>query len=193
MTCVNNYTPWVEVRKQIQETTMLEPRDGKIIYPYEEATIELVEIQYSDVLPTTKYVLRKNLVTQANLSVDLQQQGYASQLDLEGSLELISESGEYHKLTPPIVETTDEDHTYIIDGAHRTVIGRWLGRSSFNAIHISGIRPDCPSYARPNSWEEIRIYENLPLKNELKKDYRPNPRGLYRNFGPINGSSLRKA
>lgn len=189
---IEGQTPWETLEGQIRQTTLLEPRDGEMIYPYEDAEISLIEIDYADVWPTTKYVLRENLATQASLLCELANHGYKSQLDLEGSLHLITQYGDRHSLTPPIVETTPEDCTYILDGAHRTTIGRWLGRTSFMGIHIVGIRPDCPSYARPNPWEDIKIYDTLPEDKYLRKLYRQDARKLYRDFGPINGSAFRK-
>ena len=183
--------PWNELQQQVRQTTLLKDRDGEPVYPYLEAEIDTVELPYALVRPTSKYVLRPNLAMHAALAYDLAQHG-ENPLDLEYGLDIVNDHGELHKLTPPIVEDTLEDGVYVLDGAHRTTLGRWAGRKTFTAIYIRGVRPDCPSYAKPNNWDDIKIYETLPAEKYLKKDYRDNAGSLYRNSGPINDSAYRK-
>ena len=174
----------------MRETTLLQSGDSAPVYPYEDASIKLEKVSFSDVSPTTLYVIRKNLAIQAGIAHDLSKEGYHP-LELEGGLVLKDDTGEETGFIPPIVEETDDEGKYVLDGAHRTSIGRWLGRSDFLAIHVVGIRPDCPGYAFPNSWDEIRIMEEVPSNPAEKKHYRgENYRALYRDFSPLNGSRL---
>lgn len=138
-------------------------------------------------------MIRKNLAIQAAIASDLSVEGYHP-LELEGGLLLKNETGEETGFVPPIVEETDEEGKYVLDGAHRTSIGRWLGRTHFVAVHVSGIRSDCPGYAFPNSWDEVKVMEEVPSNPAEKKHYRgDNYRGLYRDFSLLNGSKLREA
>jgi len=193
---VERIVPWEELEQNLRKTPLLEERNGEKIYPYAEADIRLADIAYADVAPTSLYVVRNNLAKLATISSDLSVQGY-DPLELASGLVLQDETGETVGLVPPIVEETENEGKYILDGAHRTSIGRWLGRTHFTAIHISGIRPDCPAYAFPNDWNDLKIAEKVPTDPAQKKDYRTDwpggYRSLYRNFGPINGSHLRES
>lgn len=194
MFTVEKIVPWDELEGRVRTTPLLHPRDGQTIYPYEEADITLQEVSYADVAATSLYVLRRNLATQAAIANDLSR---ADHHPLELRVGLIlrdSDTGKTTGFVPPIVEQTAEDGAYVLDGAHRASIGRWLGRTSFTAIYISGIRSDCPSYALPNRWDDIRITEEVPVNAAQKKQYRgSNYRELYRDFSTLNGSRLRES
>ncbi len=182
---VERSIPWKELEPAVRRTPLLNHRD---IHPYADAQIDLREVAYSEVNPTSLYVLRANLALQAALANDIQLEGY-NQLELEGSLVIRTPDGELVELVPPIVERTEKEGAYIIDGAHRTNMGRWLGRTSFVAIFISGIREDCPPYAFPNDWEEVKIREEVPTDPTQKKRYREaDYKRLYRDFSDFSGS-----
>jgi len=168
MISIEKEIPWDQLEQRLRETPLLQQGDGPAIYPYEDATIRLEKLAYADVAPTTLYVIRKNLAVQAMINVDLSYQNY-DPLNLEGGLLLKTGSGDEIGLVPPIVEETDEEGKYVLDGAHRTCIGRWLGRTHFIGVHVTGIRPDCPGYAFPNRWDEIKIVEEVPTNPADKK------------------------
>lgn len=196
MVRVEGIIPWDDLEQRLRETQLLEARDGQPVYPYASADIRLENIAYADVAPTSLYVVRRNLATLATITNDLSAQGY-DPLQLNGGLLLAdeSDSNETVGLIPPIVEETAQEGRYILDGAHRTSIGRWLGRTHFMGVLISGIRPDCPGYALPNTWRDLEIVEEVPQNPTQKKNYRTEwpggYRSLYRDFGPLNGSHLR--
>lgn len=192
MVTIEKFMPWGELEQRIRETPLLWQGEGDPVYPYENAVIRLESLAYADVRPTSLYVLRGNLAVQAAIASDLAIQD-CHPLELEGGLLLKNEAGEEVGLVPPIAEATDDDGTYVLDGAHRTGFGRWQGRTHFMGVRISGIRPDCPGYAFPNSWDEMRIMEAVPCSTADKKRYRgPNYRSLYRDFSLLNGSKLRE-
>ena len=193
MVTIERVIPWDELEQRLRETPLLRQGDSEPVYPYEDAKIRLEKMAYADVAPTSLYVIRKNLAIQAAIASDLSAVGYHP-LELEGGLVLKNETGEEMGLVPPIVEETDEEGKYVLDGAHRTSMGRWLGRTHFVAIHVSGIRSDCPGYAFPNSWDEVKVMEEVPTNPAEKKHYRgENYKGLYRDFSLLNGSKLREA
>lgn len=193
MVTVEQVVPWEDLEQRLRETPLLRQSGEDAVYPYEDATIRLEKLAYADVAPTSLYVIRKNLAIQAVIGCDLSVEGYEP-LALGCGLLLKNENGEETGFIPPIVEETDKEGKYVLDGAHRTSVGRWLGRTHFVAVHISGIRSDCPGYAFPNSWDEIKIMEDVPSNPADKKHYRgENYRSLYRDFSVLNGSKLREA
>lgn len=184
-------TSFTELENQVRHIPMLEAApNGEVIYPYLDADIGLVEVSYSDIKPTTLYVLRKNLEIQSSLSVQLDRIGF-DPLELTGSLVLQNTSGETFGLLPPVVEETDIDGAYLVDGIHRNYRPRLLGRLSFTALFISGVDERCPSYAYPNDWHEIVEHNEVPSDPSHKKRYRDNPKSLYRNFGILKAGAPR--
>lgn len=186
-TIIEKVVPWEILEQCVRETTLLEPPDGRAIYPYEEATISLREVEYASVSPTSLYVLRRRLAALALITHDLSLAGYHP-LELDCGL-VIDHEGRRAGLIPPIVEETATDGQYVLDGAHRTSMGRWCGRTHFLAIHIVGVRPDCPPYAFPNSWDDIRVEEQVPRDPARQRYYRrAHYRALFRDFGLLNKS-----
>lgn len=186
--------PMETLEEQIRNVTLLHQRDGEVVYPYADADIDLANVDYHRVRPTTLYVLRSHLEFQGRLSRDLQKQGYHP-LNLPGGLVLEddeAETGEAMGLIPPLVEETVTDGMHLVDGAHRTYLGKQIGRTFFKALHVRGVREDCPVYAHPNDWDEIVQYDEVPSDPALKKRYRiENYASLYRDFSGLNGSRLR--
>ena len=192
MVSVEQTVGWEGIEDKVRQTKLLSANQEQAVYPYEYARISLRNISYDEVSPTSLYVLRNNLAVQAAIAADLSAEGIHP-LELEGGLILKSDAGERMGFVPPIVEETDAEGKYVLDGAHRTSIGRWTGRLGFVAIHVTGIRPDCPGYAYPNGWDEVRIVENVPANSAEKKYYRGEAyRELYRDFSELNGSQLRE-
>lgn len=192
MVNIEGVVDWHTLEQNVRETTLLEQRNGETVYPYENATIQLKNINYRDVSPTSLYVLRKNLAIQAQIAVALFEEGY-DPLELDGGLLISGIDDSVQRLVPPIVEETALDGQYVLDGAHRAYRGYLdKDRDSFVAIHVSGIHPDTPAYASPNRWDEIKELDNVPQDPAEKKHYRDGYRGLYRNFGPLNGSAIRE-
>ena len=135
-------------------------------------------------------MLRKNLELQRKLVADLAGHGHHP---LELDNQLLLRDGDYTiGLIPPIVEHDPVHGNCLIDGAHRTYVGRESGRQAMRAIYIQGANPNYPIYAYPNDWHEIREYEEVPKDPALKKRYRTqNPQVLYRNLSGLNGSVMR--
>lgn len=183
--------PWSTLEDQIRHVPLLQPRDGKLVFPYLHAHIALEEINYDDVRPTSLYALRDHLSFQIKLAEDLIPKH--DPLALKGALTLMNEEGEKIGIIPPIVEETPEDGKYILDGLHRTLVGRQTGRTHFTAIHITNFRSDCPAAVLPNDWAEVKLYDHVPGDPALKRRYREDPSNLRRNFSALNGSRPRQA
>lgn len=194
MYAIAEITPWEDLERAVRQTTLL----GQDIEPYADARISLEAVSYDRTLSTSLYVARTLLAHQSDIAKAIAPEGF-DPLDLEHGLVLSSvTAGNGETLTgyvPPIVEVFD-DVQYVLDGSHRANRGRWMGRTAFNAIVVRGIRDDCPPYARPNEWNEVVMYEKPPQEPRLRKRYngdyaKGKPQQLYRDFSPLNGSTLR--
>jgi hypothetical protein len=190
--------PFSEVERQLRGITLLNQPD---VHPYEDAEIFLQEFGWDDVLPTSKYVLSRQLAVQRAIRASIAPHGF-DQLELESGLIVVGGEKGQQGLIPPIVERFFEPdrpgtvRPYIIDGSHRTNLGRMEDRKGFLAVFVSGIRSDCPPYAFPNRWEEVEERTELPEDRATWKNYRGDvTRGeqyaLYRDYSPINGSTPR--
>ena len=190
---VVDQTPWEELERQIREVPLLAQQNGESIFPYANATIELAEVAYADVRPTSLYVLQANLDFQKQLAADLAQQGI-DPLALTGSLLLGMPDGTSVGMIPPIAERNGREGTYTIDGAHRTYLGWLSGRKTFKTILISNVPAEYPSTAAPSEWTDIKVYETVPKDSALKRRYRTaDPVWMRRNFSHLNGSHPRTA
>lgn len=186
--------PLSELEARLRSITLLNQPD---IHPYEDARISIQRFRWDEVLPTSRYVLSRQLEVQRAIRASIALLGY-DPLELEGGLMIVGgEKGE-EGLIPPIVERfpADGDMPYVIDGSHRTNLGRMEGRDSFLGVFVRGIRPDCPPYAFPNSWEEVEERAELPEDRAEWKNYRGDVSkgeqyALYRDYSPINGSTPR--
>lgn len=182
--------PWEVLEDQIRHVPLLQPREDQIIFPYLHAQITLKEISYDDVRPTSLYALRGNLSLQQKLAQELAPSH--DPLALKGALRLLSDQGKEIGLIPPIVEETEENGKYILDGLHRTLAGRQTGRTHFTAIYITDFRSDCPAAVLPNEWDDIKLYDEVPADPALKRRYRENQMSLRRDFSELNGSRPRQ-
>ena len=183
--------PFDQLEQQIRAVPLLQRREGELVYPYEHADITLESIPYVGVRPTSRYVVTDNLDRQRKLAQDLHVQGY-DPLRLSGSLLLQSSTAEAPVgLIPPIVEETDANGLYMIDGMHRSYIGWQSGRIALTVVRVRGIRVDCPAAALPNEWTDIIEYPRVPSDVRLKRDYRDDHLAYRRDFSRLNGSQPR--
>ena len=102
MITVERMIPWDDLEQRVRETPLLQQDDSQPVYPYEDATIRLEKIAYTDVSPTSLYVIRRLLAVQAAIGADLSAKGHHP-LELEGGLLLKDEHGKETGLVPPIV------------------------------------------------------------------------------------------
>lgn len=194
---VEDEIPFSDLEERLRGITLLNQPD---IHPYEDATITIERFTWDQVLPTSRYILTRQLDTQRAIRESIAPIGY-DQLELESGLIIVGGEKGRQGLIPPMVERFDEDDgngpvTYVIDGSHRTNLARLEGRKSFLGLLVEGIRPDCPPYAFPNSWEEVRELTELPEDRREWKNYRGDVTkgeqyALYRDYSPINGSTPR--
>ncbi|MCA9312955.1 hypothetical protein H6801_04480 [Candidatus Nomurabacteria bacterium] len=173
-----------ELIDRIRDVALLKNPD---IRPYRCAEVAIREVNLADIKPTTLYVLSKNLEFQRNLTATLAGHDL-DPLSLSGVAEL-EHQGNVTGLIPPIVEVDAEHGPCLIDGAHRTYIGRQAGRSIISALWIEGVDPNYPIYAYPNDWVDIVEYDSIPA---VKKHYREGDYSrLYRDISALNGSAMR--
>jgi hypothetical protein len=177
------------LKGRLQAITLL----GSTTTPYAHATIQLRTLSYDTVQPTSLYIARSLLAVQEEIEQVLGEQNLHP-LELTGGLMLRNEQANGTilevGLTPPIIECWDGQY-YVLDGSHRLNLGRMKGRTQFTAIVIEHVAASCPMYAYPNAWNEVITYDTPPLEPALRKRYRDNYQHLYRDLGPLNGSTLR--
>lgn len=163
------------------------------VQPYADADISMRSVRLAECRPVSLYVLTDNLKRQLALRASLLGKG-VDPLSLDGSLNLRTDDGESVAMLPPIVEEDPEHGPLLIDGTHRTYVGRSLGYDAVKALYITGSHPEYPVYAFPNEWSAIREHHSVPTDLAEKKHYRPGDyRALYRDFSSLNGSRMREA
>jgi len=158
--------------------------------PYANADISLEHMAMEDFVPTTLYVVKNGLRVQRSLRKDLLGLGH-DPLNLDGALH-VNNDGYRVGIVPPIVEDDPEFGPMLIDGAHRVYNARLIGTEVIKVLRIKNSLSEAPVYAFPNQWDEVLEYNEAPTNPKLKKNYRDNPRSLYRDFSALNGSSIRE-
>jgi hypothetical protein len=197
--------PFSELEKKIKTVPLMQKDENdKDIFVYEKANISFRELSPFEVNPTTFYLIEKNLKFQHELRKHLMQNFGIDSLHLDAAYELKNEKGEIWTLTPPIIEVTSRKVMYvpneseikyknkvtiqipiINDGAHR-VYSAIQQNQTFNGVFISQPNNEFPFYAHPNSWNDVKIVQDVPATKEEKKFYsRENCYALYRDFGKL--------
>ncbi len=154
----------------------LELADDEEIYVYKTAKFGVREIRKREVLPSSYYCLnrkikflkqyRQRLLT--DLQIDL--------FNLPGIL-YIKDGDVVFGLVPPFVEVYQEENgkemSVLQDGIHRLILADSLGVGC-RCIEIINKKKNSKylPYAYPNSWEEVRFFNKVPVK---KKNYRRTP------------------
>jgi hypothetical protein len=189
--------PFEELEARLRAVTLLKQPD---VRPYENADISLRRITRAEVDPTSRYAIKKQIEVQQAIGKSLVAQVGYDQLEMENGLIVVGGEKGRQGLIPPVVEVFEEEgvetKAYVIDGLHRVYDGFVRGkRNSFIGVFIKGIRDDCPPYAFRNGWDEVQEFDEKPTDEASWKAYRDfaDRYVLYRDFGPINGSSPRSA
>ena len=169
----------------LRDVTMLKDKDVK---PYENATIEVQEVDPDFLYPAQRYVLTKELEKVRDLEWALKGLGI-DLFKLNGFVRIKVEGVEHWiDVLPPIVEETIErngDATDIInDGMHRMMHARmsWVYPQ---CVVIRDVPKELPYYAYPipdGDWDQVKILDSIP-KTFIKKWHRtPDNKKLYRDF-----------
>ncbi|HKC04852.1 MAG TPA: hypothetical protein VKC54_03200 [Patescibacteria group bacterium] len=154
---------------------------GYLPKPYEYADHDLKSLNPSEVSPTAKYVLRKNLEVIENLDKELSAEGIDI-FNLEGVVKI----DENNYICPPILEVWNQKPfngvPVVVDGAHRLYIAKKRG-INVNCMVVSGnISSDLPMLPL-GGWSEVLEQDNVPKD---KRNYAPGipapwkPHELYR-------------
>ncbi len=156
--------------------------------PYEYADIRQKRLDSSGVLPTAKYVLRKNLAIIEALDRELSEEGIDI-FNLTGVVKI----DENNYICPPIIEIWPQEpynnRPVLVDGGHRFYIARQRG-IKINSVVISGnISSDLPVLPL-EGWHEVIERDTVPKD---KRNYHPGipapwkPHEIYRQR--FHGSS----
>lgn len=194
--------PWGELEQMVRKVPLKTKKpDGSPIYVYEKANIELRTVLPDELAASSFYLVEKNLEFQRALRAAMSEKGYDT-LRLDRGLVIKNALNEVWTLMPPVVEVMHEDITHrnrrgdidytgkptkatvhiVNDGMHRVWFAREIGKP-ITVVHISGIPEEHPYYALPNSWDDVRIFTDVPKTKTEKKFYRRNDcYALYRDF-----------
>jgi hypothetical protein len=96
--------PWDDLEEMIRKVPLKKPdAEGKLIFAYTDAKIELREVDPNELNPTSFYIISKKRAFQRELREQLLKEGYDS-LQLRGGLEIENDAGEFWRLIPPACE-----------------------------------------------------------------------------------------
>ena len=205
---IKNFIPFENLKEGLREVPMLTDETKK---PYRDAVFQLLTVNPKDLNPSTLYYLKGNVEFQKELREKLLEQWHDT-LKIGWLLTYEWDDGKEYSIMPPIVEIVEReisilprpweiDHSgkilkikipLLLDWFHRAFLAKklWL---DLQVIQVSNVDSSCPSYAHPNSWEDVIGYDKVPTDPELKKHYvLGDPKPLYKNFGKLVLSSLRK-
>ncbi len=177
---------------------------------YKNSHITLKKFKAHEVNPPTFYLLNKNLQFQRDLRYHFLSKYNIDTLNLDEALEIINEKSETWLLTPPIIELTpriikyipqkdeimhdEEIKVYIpliCDGAHRVELAKELD-IEFTSVFISGVDENFPYYAHPNSWNKVKIVNEVPHLSKKKLYRLQDSYPLYRDFSIIGCGGPRR-
>lgn len=144
-----------------------------LIYEYKMASMTTKTFSMSQVKPTTYYLLESNInniielekVFRTKYSIDIFNLSTIVYFKLYGQIKAIA---------PPFIEEYfEEDGEKVVslqDGAHRFYVASKMKRK-VNCIFIKNHHAKIKylPYARPNSWDNVVIYNQVP---KIKKNYR---------------------
>lgn len=205
-----NKIPFSELEEMIRDVPINQKdASGERIKVYRNADISFRETPVNQVNPTSFYLLKGNLDTQRSLREAMLDAHGIDTLHLDAAYE-IQNGEEIWTITPPIIEITprivqylpgDQEITYtqparinipiINDGLHRVSLAQ-ENDESFLGMHISGADERFPFYAHPNSWNRVKVVDEVPSTKQEKKFYlRENCYELYRDFGTLGVGSPR--
>lgn len=158
---------------------------GLDINPYENANIQLLQLDVNLIFPSAFYVLEENLGKIENLYQELLVKG----INIFSLNKVVTNEG--FNIAPPILEIFENKIT-IVDGQHRVFLARKLNISFVNSLIISN--PSAPLAVTPLSWEQVKIEKSVP---QLKRIYNPVIESgkhslYYRDFSLFGSTGERK-
>jgi hypothetical protein len=156
-------------------------------HPYEQSTISRIVLNIDQIQPLSLYALCGQVDRLAGLEVDLRERCGIDLFDLEGIVEFTTSDGVTHRMSPPVVET-GIDNTYIlVDGLHRCIVARKLGRDSVCVAAVDAVK--YPLIAMPVEWDDVLIVNKVP-EPHLKRRYRHVDANSWRRSHPEFGNLI---
>jgi hypothetical protein len=137
--------------EQVREITTL--KGGR--HPYQDAQIEIREVDPATCFPTSKYVTVDSLVMIGKLARELRSAG----VDINHLDDIAPVDGTV--IAPPLVEF-DGQTDCIVDGLHRMFIAR-AKHERVQVIHIRNVDPAVPIIGMPVPWEMVRVVKVAPI------------------------------
>ncbi len=164
---------WDGLEASFREVSLL---GDSTIFPYRNAKISLRIVEFDDVYPISRYLLRTHLDIQHNLREQFLQEHGIDTLDLHGKQSDITfrvqgESELWH-MAPPIVEVSEADggKPLLVDGEHRFMLASKL-KKKIRVIWIENVPKKYPVVSLPLTWHDMQIFDRVPPE-EGKRIYR---------------------
>lgn len=174
-------------------------RGDRSIFPYQHGTITARVVGFDDVYPLSHYLLKTHLDMQHTLREHFLQEHGIDTLALPGDhcdiTFRVEGEHELWRMAPPIVEVSASDggKPVLLDGEHRFMVAREL-KKDIRVIWIEGIPKEYPVISLPTSWDQVRLFDQVPPE-AVKRMYRFTDPGrhyfFYRDLSTIASSGIR--
>lgn len=200
------FKPFDEIKEEIKNVPMLTDESVK---PYRNSRIQLLEFDPNDLNITSLYYIKWNLAFQKELKLELEKLWY-DLFKIWWILNYEWNDWKEYSIMPPVVEVVEREmkilaneweinydkifkikFPVLLDWLHRALLAKTLW-TTIQVLYIDNVDKNCPSYAHPNTWEELIWYDEVPTDKNLKKYYlREDAKSLYKNFWVLVHSFFR--
>lgn len=203
---INKFVPFSDLVTGLKEVPML---TNKTKQPYKDARFQLINFNPRDLNPTSLYFIESNLAVQRQIRAKLLELGHDT-FKLWWLLSYEWDDWKTYNIMPPVVEAGVRRIQFeprpgeiayesyfpvkipiLLDWLHRSLLALQLD-NEIEVIYVNNIDPECPSYALPNTWDEVKWHSQAPTENSLKKRYiSTNPKDFYKDFSWLVNSEFR--
>lgn len=203
-----NFRSFDEILPLLKDTPLLTDSTKK---PYKNARIKLLEVNPEDLNLSTLYYIKDKIPFQENLRNELLKEWYDT-LNLSWVLTFEWDDWKEYSIMPPVVEVVQREcnilprdweinyadkkfdikFPILLDWFHRAFLAKklWIPMQVF---YIENMDKNCPSYAHPNTWDEVIACDEVPTEMSRKKYYiAENPKPFYKDFSWLVFSHFRE-
>lgn len=156
---------WEDFVSKLRTVTLVGDPD---LTPYRDAEISSRVVPIDEVYPISLYTLRKQLAIQKLLHRTFLREYDRDIFDLNHDTPdmyfRVSGAEAVWQMVPPIVEVSAADggKTLLLDGEHRFMYARSIGLKVVRVVHIERVPSRYPIIATPVSWDEVRVFDDVP-------------------------------
>lgn len=172
--------------KRLKKVILLNSdKNKKPVFIYKDSEIELKPVKIKDLLPLQLYELTSSTKLINNLHENFSKKYKENILEMNGYFTYRSGDKKY-ALIPPIIEDV-RGQKVVIDGMHRILLAKKLGREIIVVVVIKNIPQKLILPVAPNKWEELKVVSIAPENKDKRKWLIPSEEGYlyYRNFQSV--------